>query len=54
MDRKIYIGHWQRKSQCKSFGVQNAIAFSKFCEEMCIFFYDITNQAILQNIEKMH
>ena len=28
MDRKISIGYWPRKSQCKSVGVQYAISFS--------------------------
>ena len=28
MDRKFFIGYWQRKSQCKSFGVQHAIPSS--------------------------
>ena len=27
-DIKISIGHWQIKSQCKSFGVQHATPFS--------------------------
>ena len=28
MDRKISMGYWQKKTQCKFFGVQHAIAFS--------------------------
>ena len=34
MDRKLSIGNWQRKSKCKSSGVQHAIPFSWFCEDM--------------------
>ena len=61
MDRKIYIGYWQRKSRCKSFDVQHAIPFLIFhvmpfiiLGRYVVFFNDITNQIISQNIEKIH
>ena len=50
MDKKISMGHWQRKSQCKSFGMQHA----RLCLNLwyVAFFNDITYQRISQNIEK--
>ena len=52
MDRKIYIGYFQRKSQCKSFGVQHAIPFFLILWRYMVFFNDITNQTVSQNIKK--
>ena len=37
VERKMSIGYSQRKSQCKSLGVQNAIPFSYFCEDVWLY-----------------
>ena len=53
MDRKISIGYWKRKSLCKFFGVQQVILIILNFVKTVVF-NEITNQRILQNIEKSH
>ena len=54
MDRNVSIGYWKRKPQRKSFGVQHAIPFFLILGRYVIFFNDIINETISQNIENLH